>query len=106
MGSDNSVRKKVTLDVLACIEIIMFSFALAYALYNGMQFLVIQRRYNSFYLTSFYVLTVLVLGLRIAYFIDNLVRWDFSEDAFDSTWGICDTLALLTYQMLGGLQIG
>ena len=35
MGSDNLDGKKVTLDVLVWIDIIVFSLALAYALYNG-----------------------------------------------------------------------
>jgi len=105
MSSDDRDGKKVTLDTLVWLDIIVFSLTLAYALYNGTNFLVIQRRYNSFYLVTFYVLTVLVLGMRLAYFINTLISWDYKETSFhptpgDGNW---DSLAVLTYWMLGGL---
>jgi len=94
MGSANLDWKKVTLDVLVWADIIVFSLALAYALYNGTNFLIIQRRYNNFYLVTFYLLTVLVFGIRVIYFTHTFITWDYSEARFDSTWGTWIFLAL------------
>jgi len=106
MSSDDRDGKKVTLDTLVWIDIIVFSLTLAYALYNGTNFLVIQRRYNSFYLVTFYVLTVLVLGLRVIYFTITYFSWDYRVMPFDSTWDTLVMLALSSKETLGGLQIG
>lgn len=76
MSSISIDWEKVTLNTLAGIDILAFSLTLAYALYNGTNFFVIERRYTSFYLVTFYFLTVLVLSLRVGYFTNTVVSWD------------------------------
>jgi len=98
--------KKLTLDIMTGVDMIVFSLTLVYALYNGTNFLVVQRRYNNFYLTSFYFLTIMVLGLRMAYFIVTLLTWDYTKVPFEYTWGTIATVAVLAKEMIGGLQIG
>jgi len=88
---------------MAWVDMIVFSLTLAYALYNGTNFLVVQRRCTSFYLTSFYFLTIMIFGLLVAYFIVTLLTWDYNEAPFDSTWGPITSVAIVAKETLGGL---
>jgi len=98
--------KNVTLIVMTCIDIVCFSLAFLYAAYNATKFLIIQRRYNTFYLTPFYLLAITVFGCRVPDLINNLVKWDYREEAFYLTWDYLTTIAVNAKMMLGAFQIG
>ena len=56
-----------TLITWCWIDMATYSFVLGFSVHNGVKFLVFQGRWKTFYLTGFYVLTVLVAVVRILF---------------------------------------
>jgi len=106
MGSSDLDWRRVTLDVLTWVDIIVFSLTFIFACYNAYNFLIIQRRYNNFYLASFYFLAISVFGIRIVYYIHNLITWEYDEVAFALTWGPEVWVAVSAKVIIGTFQIG
>ena len=62
----------INILVAGCwINIATYTFVLGFSLHNAVKFLVRQKRWNYFYLTGFYALTVLVALTRILYFFSQ-----------------------------------
>ena len=65
-------KQKNTLIAWDSIDIVTYGLTLAYAIHNTYKFLYLQGRWNTFFLTGFYVLTVLICLSRIASCFLNL----------------------------------
>jgi len=68
-------RRDITLDIMEVFDICTFSVTLVYACYNAVKFLVIQGRWNSFYLMPFYVLAIVISTARIVQILDDLLHF-------------------------------
>jgi len=74
--NEASDTKGIILSIWEWIDIVFYSSMLMYALYNSYQFLIVQRLCN-FYLTPFYLLTIVISVLRIVYFFNNFLDFDY-----------------------------
>jgi len=74
---------------------------LVYALYNSYQFLIVQKLWNKFYLTPFYLLTITIAVLRIVYFFNNFLNYNYQRETLTNTWGMLTTSAFIAKTLLG-----
>jgi len=74
---------------------------LVYALYNSHQFLIVQKLWNNFYLTPFYLLTITIAVLRIVYFFNNFLNYNYQRETFTDTWGALTTYPFILKTLLG-----
>jgi len=66
------------------IDLATYTSVLGFSLHNSVKFLVIQGRWKKFYLTGFYVLTVLLTVSRVLFFFSWLKMLSVEEG--DPTW--------------------
>ena len=71
------------LKTLRILDIIGYSFVLAFALYNTWVFLIMHGKARIFLITVFYVLTVTICVSRI---IDSVANFDFLADQDARIW--------------------
>jgi len=79
---------------------------LVYALYNSYQFLIVQKLWNNFYLTPFYLFSITIAVLRIDYFFHNFMTYDYQREALTDTWSKVSTCAFIAKTLLSVFQIG
>jgi len=53
-------------------DYVSFGFTLAFAVHNSVRYLIWQKRGDNMYLTVFYVLTILIMLLKLVYVYENL----------------------------------
>jgi len=82
MPDDDEVA--TILAVWSWIDVTTYGFVLGFALFNSTKFLIIEKRYSCFYLTSFYLLTIFVATDRITHFFSSYKM--LMAETFDPVW--------------------
>ena len=93
------------------IDIATYSCVLGLSLHNAVKFLALQGRWKNFYLTGFYVLTVLVALTKILFYYSSFRILFAEEDDLVLTrntyvYSYSYNIALTTKATLGIFQIG
>ena len=97
-----TTEQKVTLG-LTVLDLVCYTPALLVAVCNTVKFLFIDKKYKNIYLSAFYILTILTLGLRIVFFCSFIVLLlqGFSElNAAYFTWVITRLVSFHTKVIL------
>jgi len=102
----NQDAKAWVLTSLELIDVLAFLFMFTFASYNAYQFLIVQGRWNNFYMLSFYVLTLTITVCRIYHCVENFLFYDYKEEKYEHTWNYFTSTAISAKTILGALQVG
>ena len=83
MNTTSNIIEAELISKWAGALILIHTLVLALLIYNTIQFLARQRRYKIVYLSLFYLISISIMALRVAYFV--LVVLYLSEWANDTT---------------------
>jgi len=103
MSEEQSVKAK-TLRAWQWIDFITFGLTLAFAIRNSVKYLVIQGRWTNFYVSAFYLFTLLTTSFRMwdLYLEFRLLEADQQfGDIWDKKATYANTLAFAFKSLLG-----